>query len=144
MVEKTNHNGINRILHISNYPNLFLPNVYIVGGPATCQSGWLPETLAFVQQNNVALDFVSTHEYPTDITPTTRTTLRQVMTKARQVVGNRPLFYTEYNDGLWPEPLHDTIYASAFAIFNIIGTIATVASECSLNFSLQKLGEHFF
>jgi len=91
-----------------------------VGGPATCQSQWLPETLEFVKENNVALDFVSTHEYPTDITPTTRNTLRDVMTNARAQVGDMPLFYTEYNDGLFPQPLHDTIYASAFAIFNVI------------------------
>jgi len=32
-------------------------------------SAWLVETLDFVRKNNVALDFVSTHEYPTDVTP---------------------------------------------------------------------------
>jgi xylan 1,4-beta-xylosidase len=90
-----------------------------VGGPATCQSQWLPETLAYAAKNNFALDFVSTHEYPTDVTPTERNTLYQVMTKARQQVGNLPLFYTEYNDGLYSPALHDDIYASAFAIFNI-------------------------
>lgn len=42
------------------------------------------------------------------------------MTKARQEVGSRPLFYTEYNDGLYTNPsYHDTPFASAFIIFNI-------------------------
>jgi len=89
-----------------------------VGGPATCQSEWLTETLNFCEENNVFIDFISTHEYPTDIVPTQRDTLKKVITKARQEVGKMPLFYTEYNDGLFPA-LHDTIYASAFAIFNI-------------------------
>lgn len=67
---------------------------------------------------------MSTHEYPTDITPTVRNTMRQVMEKARQQVGNRPLFYTEYNDGLYFNPAyHDTPYASAFIIFNVIGNL---------------------
>eukprot|EP01119_Soliformovum_irregulare_P009153 TRINITY_DN2231_c0_g1_i1.p1 TRINITY_DN2231_c0_g1~~TRINITY_DN2231_c0_g1_i1.p1 ORF type:complete len:499 (+),score=189.51 TRINITY_DN2231_c0_g1_i1:33-1499(+) len=89
-----------------------------VGGPATCQSQWIPETLNFVKQNNVALDFVSTHEYPTDIQPLTRDVMINVMTKAKKEAAGYPLFYTEYNDGLFA--LHDTIYASAFVIYNII------------------------
>jgi xylan 1,4-beta-xylosidase len=32
-------------------------------------SQWIVETLNFVKQNNVSLDFVSTHLYPTDFTP---------------------------------------------------------------------------
>jgi len=92
-----------------------------VGGPATCQSGWLSSTLAFCKANNVSLDFVSTHEYPTDVTPTTRGILKKVMTKARQEVGNMPLFYTEYNDGLYDSPpYHDAPFASAFAVFNAL------------------------
>jgi len=34
-----------------------------VGGPATCQSAWIPETLKFIQEKNVSLDFISTHEF---------------------------------------------------------------------------------
>src|SRR5688572_27211621 len=55
-----------------------------VGGPATCQSQWINETLAFCTQNGIRLDFVSTHEYPTD--PTTgdpRTLMRDVMLATR-------------------------------------------------------------
>ncbi len=33
-----------------------------------------------------------------------------------------PLFYTEYNDGLYFDPpLHDTPFASAFIAYNAIG-----------------------
>ena len=55
----------------------------LVGGPATCQSQWLTETIQFCEANNVPIDFISTHEYPTDITPTVRNTLQQVMTKVK-------------------------------------------------------------
>lgn len=37
-----------------------------VGGPATMQSGWIPQFLASVKQYDLPLDFVATHEYPTD------------------------------------------------------------------------------
>jgi len=37
-----------------------------VGGPSTCQSGWITETLTFCKENGIELDFVATHQYPTD------------------------------------------------------------------------------
>jgi len=91
-----------------------------VGGPATCQSQWLNDTLEFVKENNVAIDFISTHEYPTDISPLQRGIMKKVLSQSRQIVGDMPLFYTEYNDGLFAQSKHDTTYASAFAIQNII------------------------
>lgn len=40
-----------------------------VGGPATAQAAWVPEFLAHVHDNNVPLDFVSTHVYGNDTAP---------------------------------------------------------------------------
>lgn len=37
-----------------------------VGGPATALNAWIPDLIQFCQKNNVPLDFVSTHHYPTD------------------------------------------------------------------------------
>lgn len=37
-----------------------------VGGPATSNNMWIPEFKEFCAQNGVALDFVSTHHYPSD------------------------------------------------------------------------------
>jgi len=92
-----------------------------VGGPATCQSAWINETLAYVKENDLPLGFVSTHQYPTDILPLTRGTLRTVMERSRAAVGEDALlFYSETNDGLFEYQLHDTIYASGFAVFNMI------------------------
>lgn len=37
-----------------------------VGGPATAINAWIPELIGYCRKNNVPLDFVSTHHYPTD------------------------------------------------------------------------------
>jgi xylan 1,4-beta-xylosidase len=36
---------------------------YKVGGPATAGAAWILETIAFCAQNQVLLDFISTHTY---------------------------------------------------------------------------------
>lgn len=38
-----------------------------VGGPATSNNSWIPEFTGFCRENNVPVDFVSTHHYPTDV-----------------------------------------------------------------------------
>src|SRR5450756_982582 len=37
-----------------------------VGGPATAANEWVEEFLAFCETNNLPVDFISTHHYPTD------------------------------------------------------------------------------
>lgn len=37
---------------------------YRVGGPATASVGWVPEMIAYCEENHVPLDFVSSHNYP--------------------------------------------------------------------------------
>ena len=37
-----------------------------VGGPSTAQLAWIPDMIAYCSQNNLPLDFVSTHVYPND------------------------------------------------------------------------------
>ncbi|EFA85113.1 beta-xylosidase-like protein [Heterostelium album PN500] len=116
----------------------------MVGGPATCQSQYLPETLEFVKANNVALDFISTHEYPTDIEPVTRNVMFNVLTKSRDIVGpDMPLIYSEYNDGLYAQSMHDNIYASAFAVFNIIDVygIADIFSWWTFSDVFEEQGQ---
>lgn len=38
-----------------------------VGGPATSNNAWIPEFVEFCKNNDAPLDFVSTHQYPTDV-----------------------------------------------------------------------------
>jgi beta-xylosidase len=52
--------------------------------------------------------------------------MKKIFTRSRQQVGNNmPLFYTEYNDGLYDQtitPSHDSSIAAAFAIKMVNGT----------------------
>lgn len=63
-----------------------------VGGPATAASRWIPETLAFCKENDVPIDFVSTHQYPGDAIgiPFNLQTLSTAVKRYRSS-GNKPL-----------------------------------------------------
>lgn len=37
------------------------------GGPATSNNAWIPEFIQYCCDNHVPLDFISTHQYPTDV-----------------------------------------------------------------------------
>jgi xylan 1,4-beta-xylosidase len=91
-----------------------------VGGPATCASGWINETLAWESSTGITLDFISTHMYPTDWGDNVpRDIVYQTLSNVRRTIGsNRKLYYTEYNSGLWccPQIQHDTPYAAAFVV----------------------------
>lgn len=95
-------------------------NTFRVGGPATCQSQWINETLEYCRRAGISIDFISTHEYPTDIQPVTRDVMKTVTMQARKQSGSLPLFYTEYNDGLWDPGYHDAPFCAAFIIQNVV------------------------
>lgn len=42
-----------------------IDGLFRVGGPATANNAWIPDIIEFCRENNVALDFISTHHYPT-------------------------------------------------------------------------------
>ncbi|MDR0656206.1 MAG: hypothetical protein LBG22_07825 [Treponema sp.] len=54
------------------------------GGPATSNNAWIPEFISFCQENGAPLDFITTHQYPTDAVigygVENRTTLNNPMT----------------------------------------------------------------
>ncbi len=53
-----------------------------VGGPATSNNMWIPELKKFCHENNVPLDFISTHHYPSD-DPLSRAGMNGPGTKGR-------------------------------------------------------------
>jgi len=74
-----------------------------VGGPATAQVGWVPEFLAWTRSAGAAVDFVSTHLYPTDPSvPVDRDGFASVInnTAALAAAAGLPLLMTEFNSGL--------------------------------------------
>jgi len=106
-----------------------------VGGPATSINAWIPDMLAYCEQNGLPLDFLSTHHYPTDdplwrfgldvsdlladgglekMAAHTRGVLREMTEKARGEAGAMTLIYTEWNiSAICGEAIHDESYAAA-------------------------------
>lgn len=109
---------------------------YQVGGPATSINAWIPEFKSFCEENQVPLDFISTHHYPTDdplwnnpemdlmslmmeqgadvMNRYDRHIMRKMTERAKKESGELPLYYTEWNlSALLGDVEHDTPYASA-------------------------------
>jgi xylan 1,4-beta-xylosidase len=77
-------------------------------------SAWIPDFITYCKENDLHLDFVSTHEYPTDPPgPQTRTFFIDRLKQTREIVGDLPLYYTEYDDGYNDA----TSYSAAFAVY---------------------------
>jgi len=92
-----------------------------VGGPSTAANSWIPEMLEYCRENNVPLDFISTHHYPTDVRNFDRNTLHKMTIKAREEAGDLPLCYTEWNNSPSSrDHLHDEPYAAAFVVKTIV------------------------
>lgn len=71
--------------------------------------------MAFCKQRNIAFDFISTQQYPTEPPgPLPRTFFIDALKATRELVGNdTQLFYTEYDDGY----NDDTAYSAAFVVW---------------------------
>ena len=104
-----------------------------VGGPATAQNAWLADFVEFCELARVPLDFVTTHYYPTDafgepgadtetqLAHAPRDVMRDRAREARQQVGERALYYTEWNISSNPrDPFHDQPFAAAYATRTIM------------------------
>lgn len=100
-----------------------------VGGPATANNGWITDFIHFCENERLAVDFISTHHYPTDafgkpeddteaqLAASKRGILRQRAMDTRRQAGNQPLYYTEWNTSSNPFfHRHDEPYAAAFAL----------------------------
>ncbi|MGH8110649.1 MAG: GH39 family glycosyl hydrolase [Rhodanobacteraceae bacterium] len=104
-----------------------------VGGPATANDEWVPQFLEFCEKNQLPTDFVSTHHYPTDalgkpgddtetqLSDASRNVLIQRVEAMRKTVGDKPLYYTEWNSSSNPFfAFHDEPYAAAFLFKNML------------------------
>jgi xylan 1,4-beta-xylosidase len=96
-----------------------------VGGPATAQAAWVGDMIAHAVQNNVPLDFVSTHVYGNDtskdvfgddrrmaphqmVCAAVEKVHKQILASARP---NLPLIWSEFNATYMNEPnVTDSIY----------------------------------
>lgn len=108
-----------------------------VGGPSTAQAAWVAAFLEHCKQNNVPVDFVSTHVYGNDTAKNVLGTDEQIprdkmVCRAVKMVHNEitaspypkiPLIMSEYNASYANEPdVTDTIYMGPW--------LATTISQC--------------
>ena len=106
-----------------------------VGGPATAQAAWVPAFLEHCKQQQVPVDFVSTHVYANDTAkdvmgtdeqiPRDRMVCRSVQKVhgeiAASVYPKMPLIFSEYNASYANEPdVTDTVYMGPW----LAGTIS--------------------
>jgi xylan 1,4-beta-xylosidase len=104
-----------------------------VGGPATAANAWIDDFIAFCVKDQLPVDFISTHHYPTDafglpgddtetqLAKSRRSVLRDEMREVRRQAGDRPLYYTEWCTSSNPrDPMHDEPYAAAFVIKTVM------------------------
>lgn len=114
-----------------------------VGGPATANGEWIDAFVNFCDQNHVAADFVTTHQYPTDsfgkpgddtVTQLSRSKPGFMAARAQQArdqAGGRPVYYTEWSTSSNPrDQLHDDPFAAAFSV-NILMSVCRLAKAYS-------------
>ena len=122
-----------------------------VGGPATAQSAWVAEFVAYCEAHDLPADFVTTHYYPTDafgeigadtvtqLANAPRDVMRDRAREARRDAAGRPLYYTEWNVSSNPRDLlHDQPFAAAYAT----RILMNVASEVQ-GYSFWTLSDIF-
>jgi xylan 1,4-beta-xylosidase len=98
-----------------------------VGGPATAENAWVTEFLDFCAAGKLAIDFISTHHYPTDafgkpgddtvtqLAQSRRSVLRDQVAETKSKSRGKPVYYTEWCTSSNPfDELHDLPYAAAF------------------------------
>jgi xylan 1,4-beta-xylosidase len=120
----------------------------MVGGPATAKNEWVEEFRKFCERNDVPLDFISTHHYPTDafgkpdddtemqLSKSRRGALRDQALDAKRGAARLPLYYTEWNSSSNPfDHLHDESYAAAFAIKSVMDVAGVVEGYSFWTFS---------
>ncbi|WP_058186225.1 GH39 family glycosyl hydrolase [Terracidiphilus gabretensis] len=105
-----------------------------IGGPSTAQAAWVTPFLAHVHENNVPIDFVSTHVYANDLAkdvfgaegsnpaetiPRDQMVYRSVRKVHDQIAASAfphlPLIFSEYNASYANEPnITDSIYLGSW------------------------------
>jgi xylan 1,4-beta-xylosidase len=113
---------------------------YRVGGPATAGRGWIRETVDFAAENNVPIDFISTHDYgvkgigfdgdgnqklfldpsPDAIIGGVREVRGQIKSSPKPQL---PLHYTEWSASYSSrDPVHDSYLSAAYILSKLKGS----------------------
>lgn len=129
-----------------------------VGGPATANNEWIPELVSYCKENDVPLDFISTHHYPSDdplwnkdmhlddffedgpgagAQEIDRRGLLTKMVKiAQREAEGLPLYYTEWNTSANEgDAFHDTPYSAALVTKTLLDNLGYVEGYSFWTFS---------
>lgn len=118
---------------------------YRVGGPASSGTGWIPEMLAYCAQNQVPLDFISTHDYGVgeggldefgqgqqklgDPNGIARHVAEVRATMQASAFPNLELHITEWSTSYSPhDPVHDAYQSAAYILNTLKQTQKTATS----------------
>lgn len=111
-----------------------------VGGPATAGNGWVPELLAFCEENNTPIDFIATHCYGVEwgfLDESGRAELsmssnrNRIVDQVREVrrliestkYAGLELHYTEWSSSYSSrDPVHDSYHSAAYILHKLKGT----------------------
>ena len=127
-----------------------------VGGPATAKNAWVAEFVEFCSSNNLPVDFVSTHHYPTDalghesddtesqLAHSHRSILREQAVQAQRQARGRAPHYIEWNTSSNPrDALYDEPYAAAFVTKTVMEAQGLVQGYSFWTFS-DIFAENYF
>lgn len=119
-----------------------------VGGPATANNSWIKEFLEFCNNEEIPVDFISTHHYPTDdfgkpgddtltqLASSRRSVLRDEVVATKTLSQGKPVYYTEWSTSSNPfDELHDQPYAAAFITKTIMEAQGAVEGYSYWTFS---------
>ncbi len=135
-----------------------------VGGPSTSFNSWIPEMIEFCELNDVPLDFLSTHHYPSD-DPLWRVggnildffkehgdksmkygrgVLKNMTEKTRAQSGKYPLYYTEWNVSSRFEEIHDDSYSAEMIVKILADNDGLVEGYSFWTFTdiFEEFGQH--
>lgn len=136
---------------------------YKVGGPATAGAAWVPEMIKFCVDNNLPIDFVSTHTYGVsqgylDEFGTTGTVLNKdewsvsgdVLRSRKEIEESaKPgleLHYTEWSSSYTPaDPIHDSYHQAAYILQKLkqVGDAPTSMSYWVFTDIFEEAGPRF-
>ena len=138
-------------------------NEYRVGGPATAGAAWEVDMINFCKENNLPLDFISTHAYGVnqgylDEYGNSGTVLAgnpmslsiDVLNSRKEISGSSmpdlELHYTEWSSSYTPaDPIHDSYHEAAYILDKIkkVGTTANSMSYWVFTDIFEEPGPRF-
>ncbi|WP_281238216.1 GH39 family glycosyl hydrolase [Flavobacterium praedii] len=136
---------------------------YKVGGPATAGAAWVPETVEFCTNNNVPLDFISTHAYGVGqgfldefggsgtVLSKDASSVSGEVINSRQQISNSAmpkleLHYTEWSSSYTPaDPIHDSYHSAAYILQKLkqVGNAANSMSYWVFTDIFEEPGPRF-